>query len=382
MKALLIGNTSRKYDAIPYAQLYPFFDNQKQLQKQLGLSFKHIQAETSQEIAQAAFQDPTVDVLFIRPDWREDPTDVEQCFQLIRERYSDKKIIAIDPFDQASSRFFNILPYVDRLLKHQRLRDVHQYQQPLAGGTVITDYLVKELGYDIKDWSVQSVVPAGFEHRIGTGWNVTLIKRFKQKLLSPFPWHTNRKQKSIDIFCRLSYGPQNQIEWYTQYRMAAVEALQPLASHYNLAVSGEFEGQKTISSRQYFQELQQSRIAFCPFGWGETTWRDYEAICYDCLLMKPDMSHVDTQPNIFIPFETYVPVRWDLQDVAEKCHYYLQNPEEADRIIQNARHIYTDYFKQNGFVKTIQQALLPASKTRFGRREMSAAGLEAPLTLP
>lgn len=360
MKALLIGNASLKHDAIPNAQLYPFFDNRKQLQKQLGLTFKHIQAETLQDIAQATRR-AEVDVFFIRPDWREDPIAVEQCFQKIREQNPEKKIIVIDPFDQVSSRFFSILPYVDRLLKYQRLKDVYQYQKPLAGGTAITDFVVKELGYDIKDWSVQSEVPVGYEHRIGTGWNVTLIKRFQEKLLSPLPWHQNRQQKSIDVFCRMSYGLKDQLEWYGQYRMAAVESLQPLASDYNLAVSGEFAGQNVISSRQYFQEIQRSRIAFCPFGWGETTWRDYEAICYDCLLVKPDMSHIDTQPNIFIPYETYVPVRWDFQDVVEKCRYYLENPEEADRIVRNARQVYTDYFKQHGFVKTIQQTLMSAA---------------------
>lgn len=363
MKALLIGNASLKNDAIPHAQLFPFFDNRKQLQKQLNLTFQHIQAETLQEISCATTQNSDVDILFIRPDWRENPVEVEQCFRAIRERYPEQKIIVIDPFDQASSRFFNVLPYVDRLLKYQRLKDVYQYHQPLAGGTVITDFVTKKLGFDIKDWSVQSEVPVGYEHRIATGWNVTLIKRFKQKLLSPFPWHTNHKKKSIDVFCRLSYGPQNQLEWYGQYRMAAVEALQPLAAHYNLAVSGEFSGQRVVSSQQYFQEIERSRIAFCPFGWGETTWRDYEAVCYDCLLVKPDMSHIDTQPNIFIPFETYVPVRWDFQDLVEKCDYYLQHPEEAERIIQNARQVYTDYFKRNGFVQNIQQALLPTANS-------------------
>lgn len=358
MKALLIGDASSKRDAIPHAQLFPFFDNRKQLQKQLNLSFKHFQAETAQEISQITSRNSDVDAFFIRPHWQENGAELEQCFQTMRKQHPSKKIVVIDPFDQASSRFFGVLPYVDQLLKHQRLKDVFQYQQPLAGGTVITNFLVKELGYDIKDWSVQSDVPSGFEHRISTGWNVTLIERFKQKLLSPFPWNANRKERKIDVFCRLSYGFQNQLEWFGQYRMAAVESLQPLAAHYNLAVNGEFAGQKTISSRQYFQEIQNSRIAFCPFGWGETTWRDYEAVCYDCLLLKPDMSHVDTQPNIFVPFETYVPVQWDFRDVVEKCHYYLQNPEEADRIIQNARQVYIDYFKSYGFVKTIQQALL------------------------
>lgn len=91
---------------------------------------------------------------------------------------------------------------------------------------------------------------------------------------------------------------------------------------------------------------------------GEVTWRDYEAACYGCLLVKPSIDHVHTQPNIFYPGETYVPVRWDFQDLAETCRYYLEHPEEANRIIQNARRAYLNYFEERKFLTQLEQDIL------------------------
>ena len=358
MKALILGNANfTGPDLISPAQLFPFFDNRAKLRQALDLTFEHVHAETFTEI-EAACGEADVDAVFLRPSWQESPDEAERVLSKLKQENPDRKLIFLDPWDQVNSRFFNVLPYVDRFLKYQRLKDVTRYQQPLAGGTVITDYLVNELGYDIGDWYVGSEVPAGYESRIGTSWNVTLIKRFKRELLRrPMIWQP-KIAKSIDVFCRVSYGVRGSHDWYGRYRQAAIAAIEPLEQHYKLAVNGEYVGDRVISSRQYFNEIRRSRIVVSPFGWGETTWRDYEAVCYDCLLIKPQMDHIDTQPNIYIPGETYVPVRWDFQDLEETCAYYLQHPEEADRIIQNARRVYKSYFEQGHFVKTVKDLLV------------------------
>jgi spore maturation protein CgeB len=69
------------------------------------------------------------------------------------------------------------------------------------------------------------------------------------------------------------------------------------------------------------------------------------------------MEHIETKPNIFIAGETYVPINWDFSDLAEKCHYYLQHPDEAERIIKNARRAYLNYFKNQEFVETIAKII-------------------------
>jgi Glycosyl transferases group 1 len=366
MKATLIGNANSKIDNISSAQLDPFFLNRKRLQEEMNLTFQHIQAVSIQDIVRESLAVPTdIDVLLVRPDWREDPNEVVQALQTIRGAHPYKKIIFIDPWDQVSSRFFGVLPYVNKFIKYQRFKDVKRYHEPLIGGTAITDYLAKEQGYDIGSFHVGSTLPAGYEHRIVTGWNVVTARRFKQVLFQSFMWKLKNRRfghlpKNIDVFCHLSYASVHKAnDWYTNYRKTVVEKIQAMGSQYHLAVSGEYPEQRTVSSQQYFEDIRRSKIVVAPFGWGETTWRDYEAVCYNCLLIKPDMSHIDTTPNIYYPNETYVPVKWDFSDLEEKCAYYLANPKEMERIVTKARRTLEDYFLQGQFVKTIASLLSP-----------------------
>jgi hypothetical protein len=353
MKALVVGNANPRIDNISAAQLYPFFDHRNLLKHELNLEFKHVQAVTVSEITQAC-KTAQVDILFIRPCWRENPENVTATIQQIRATHANQKIIFIDPWDQENSRFFSVLPYVDWFLKYQRLKHLDDYQRNYIGGTIITDYLAQDWGIELNGWHVGSPVPQGFEHRIITGWSVGIDKRFKKALFRFSPWEKIHPiVKDIDVFCRVSLGSVHNREWYGKYREMAIAALIPLESDYRLAVSGEFDEYKTIPSRQYFQEIKRSRIVFSPFGWGPITWRDYEAVCYNCLLVKPSMDQIDAKPDIYIPWETYIPVRWDLKDVEEKCRYHLQHWDEAQQIIKNARHAYESYYQNREFVKTI-----------------------------
>jgi hypothetical protein len=364
MKAVVIGNAklNKKADKIPPAQLYPFSANRQQLHQQLGLKLQFVEATTLADI-EVAYRQSQADVFFVRPAWQEDATQVERVMKDLRMTHPKAVVIFIDPFDQTSSRFFGVLPYVDRFLKYQRLKDVTQYKQSLRGGTVLTDTLAREQGYDLKDWNVGSKVPEGYEHRIETGWYLTLTQQFKNPLFrQAMPWE-RLKKRDIDVFCHVSYGTRNNMEWYGQHRKVAIDILTRLAPDYKLSVSGEFSGERTVSTQQYFRDIKRSRIAVSPFGWGEVTWRDYEAVCYGCLLIKPCVDHIEVEPNIFIPGKTYVPVKWDYSDLEEKCRYYLEHSDEANEIIQNARQTYQQYFKQNLFVQKIESLIQARSHT-------------------
>jgi hypothetical protein len=48
------------------------------------------------------------------------------------------------------------------------------------------------------------------------------------------------------------------------------------------------------------------------------------------------MSHLKTWPDIYIPYETYVPLNWDGRDIKEKAETYLADDAERERITRNA----------------------------------------------
>jgi hypothetical protein len=110
----------------------------------------------------------------------------------------------------------------------------------------------------------------------------------------------------------------------------------------------------------YYEELRSSRICVSPFGYGEICWRDFEAVLMGSLLVKPDMSHLRTEPDIFIPGETYVPVRWDFSDLEETCARYLEDREARERITARAYQVLSEYYLSCGFLKCFRKLLAQA----------------------
>lgn len=356
MKALAIGYTS---DFIEIAQREPFIYNQKAL-REVDIEIEFLQVKTLQQMGEAC-QKYDSDAVFFLPYWNENQNEVESVFKMIRQQDRSRKLIFIDPFAQTSSNYFNILPHVDWFLKRQCLKDPNKYKQQFVGGTMFTDFIAKQWGWDLDGWNVSSQIQSDYSPKLTTGWNLGTAHRFLKALFPPAFWF--HSARDIDIFCRLSLGSMQQQEWYSFYRRAAVQALQPLRSDYNVVAKAGFIETGLVARRQYLKELKRSQIVFSPFGWGETCWRDFEAVCCGCLLVKPSMAHIVTKPNIFIEGETYVSVRWDLADLEEKCRYYLENPDEAARIVENARQVYRAYFKKQTFVQQIRQILTSPAPT-------------------
>lgn len=356
-KAIIIGPKTRTSDPISIAQIHPFYQFRAALKKELNLSFDHLHAITLSEIENIIDQDINADVFFVRPQWIEKPEDLERIMKKMRDTYPNSQIFLIDPFDQTSSRFFSALPYVTRLIKYVCLKDRSLYLKDFVGGSFLTDKLVSKMGYDLKGWHVGSHVPDGYESHIVPGW-YALYPSLQKKILSPFsPRYFKAKRKDIDVFCHVSCGNRIDTEWYGLYRQAAIDLLSNLKSEYSLSINADYIGEPRINRRQYENFSGRSKIVFSPLGWGEVTMRGYEAILNRCLLIQPNVDHVIVEPNIFIPYETYIPVEWDCSDLEEKCRYYLDNPDESNQIIENAYVKFKEYFSSKKFISTIRELL-------------------------
>ncbi len=80
-------------------------------------------------------------------------------------------------------------------------------------------------------------------------------------------------------------------------------------------------------------------------------------MAYGCLLFKPSMDHVESRPDIFQAFETYVPVAWDFSDLGEKLDHYLAHPEESARIIGRARQVLRESLRPAWYVQVVREML-------------------------
>ncbi len=117
---------------------------------------------------------------------------------------------------------------------------------------------------------------------------------------------------------------------YTNHRRGAWDELETLSKTYNI-VANHLPVETTMNV------MSRSKIGLSPFGMGELCYRDLELIQWGCLLIKPDMSKVITEPDFFKPMETYIPVKLDWSDLNETVNKVLANFKDYQYIIDNAR---------------------------------------------
>jgi len=160
---------------------------------------------------------------------------------------------------------------------------------------------------------------------------------------------TRPKDKNIDVLFR---GSVTRDTIVYHLRGSVEPILRKMEGKYRIVIPD-----RRVSRDEYYLEMLRSRICISPFGYGEICWRDYESVLCQSLLVKPDMSHVETFPNIFQPFTTYVPVKWDFSDLNEKCEYYLNNENERCRIVANAYKCLDEFYRNRGFIENMSQIL-------------------------
>lgn len=356
MKNLYIfGQTNKNQYPVGLWQIAPFTLFKNEFLKS-GYKIIREHASTVEQITTLTLNLDNPDIILIRPEWTENQNDVLSLCKKLRGRYPDSKIFMIDPFDQTTSRFFESLPYLNAMIKYQSLSDKDLYLKlnDYAGGVYLNQKLKDEVGIATpKDWSVTSTVKDGQQHKIVSGnflIDTNLVRNIQNPVISRL---IGLKKKNIDLFSHLSCGDRGEVIWYGEHRIMALERMKSL-SQFNLSVEAEYIGEPRISRRTYIRRLLASKIVYSPLGWGEMTMRTMEALAFKSMLIMPEVSHIDVFPDIFIPYETYIPVKFDLSDLAEKCEYYVDNDLNRIEIVNNAREAFLREFTPEKFIKHME----------------------------
>lgn len=160
-----------------------------------------------------------------------------------------------------------------------------------------------------------------------TGWNVGVMNRkgIEDK---------NNKivNKKIDIHANLGLKNKEVIEstdHYTVHRRECVKKLNSLSKRIKIEIG-------KVNHDKYIQNMFKSKICISPWGLGEVCFRDFEAVNNGTILIKPDMSHVDTWPNVYIPNVTYIPCKVDFSDLKDIVDEVLINYSKYKYIATNA----------------------------------------------
>lgn len=283
----------------------------------------------------------------------------------IRKVFPEARLAYFDGSPASDVRYAEVLdPYLSAYVKNQVLREQRRYREPTLGETNLTDYYACR--FRLAAPVVQPDLADGFWDKLMLGTPLAFSPEFLPLFQRGFPGG----QRTIDLHAR--FGVEG-ADWYSLMREEALDQALALESRYRVAARGR------VAPKAYLDELFQSRICFSPFGVGEICRRDFEAIAAGCLLLKPDLSHLACRPELFAPFETYVPLAWDLSDFEEKVAYYLEHEAEREAIARRAFDLLRGYFRQNRFVEDVAPLF---SRLGLRSRESAVPRGETPAAAP
>ena len=90
---------------------------------------------------------------------------------------------------------------------------------------------------------------------------------------------------------------------------------------------------------EYITTMQKSKIVVSPWAWGEWAFRDYEAIHCGAILVKPDTSFVQSYPDIYQNYITYIPCKPDFSDLPEIIADVLKNYQSYASMILETKEL-------------------------------------------
>jgi hypothetical protein len=331
IKTLFITEDNR----ISKSQIFPFYFYKKEFRQRWDVEFREVNfdlLEPNRSLVQLA------DIIFFQPWFIRGEERIVEVLLKIREVNSSAKVIFLDAYAPLDLRYAkDVESLINVYVKKQFFSDYSEYAKATYGDTNLVEYYNRL--FNIPDLEkVQFNVPTEFINKLHLGPGFfTSRKMLPTFTLSDKPVFS---EKTIDVHARLAVKGS---DWYQAMREHALLMCNKVKT--NSIISSEL-----VSFRQYWKELEAARICFSPFGYGEVCWRDYEAIMSGALLIKPDMSHIKMEPNIFIPFVTYIPISWDFSDLPEKIEYYLRNKEEREEITKAAYSVLHNYFQEKDFI--------------------------------
>lgn len=297
---------------------------------------------------------------------------------LLKAREEVGCLVWMDDSDSTTVTHFEVLPYVDKYLKKQLLKDRSLYRKEFYGGRIFSDYYHKK--FNINDnVEYQQYFPLNekYDKKVALSWNIGLgnvHKSFtlKSYLKRYFPlthdsadynlhYVSPYDKRPIDVFLRTSANlGRESIAFHRQEILRKLTEYQNYSNivgmigknvkkNNNKTVLKLFESpSKRLSTRNIRKIMSLTKVMPSPFGWGEIGARDYEAFKYGSLLLKPDVSHMETWPNIFVPDKTFVSLKWDFSDLKEKLDKIISDDNYRIDISSKGQNAYKESLSEKG----------------------------------
>lgn len=247
----------------------------------------------------------------------------------------------------------DVLPFVDLFYSKALFRDRSLYGKPLYGKELYSDYFHEK--YGIVDPAYRERPTESRPEQLGKlrlSWNIGVgdYPRGKRRQRAGVAASMVCGFKAARIFYSRAEAPKDPVSGnrglFPVHSRMAFDGPPSIVQQRRL-IHQRIQGKKDFLTgpapqARFNYELRNSRITLSPFGWGELCLRDFEAIGSGSLLLKPDMSHVETWPDVFTAFETYVPFDWEGQELVACAREWLADAPRRTRVARRAYESYSD----------------------------------------
>lgn len=306
---------------ISFVQLHPFLVWQNELRHRFGTIVRARPVE--QVLAGAVATKDLADTILFAPWFTEPPARITAALERLRSGNPQAVIAFIDSYAANDLRLGQAVePYVDWYLKKSLFKDRTLYSRDFRGDTNLTEYYGDLYGIDADP--VAWHTPKALWPKLRLSPNFLTARQF----LTGFPAGKCPQQtgRALDVQTRLG---RKGSAWYSSMRDDAIARTDAIPG-----ITRSPTGR--ISYGAYMEEMRDARLCFSPFGYGELCWRDIEAFQTGSVLIKPDMSHLETLPDLYEAGVTYLPVKWDFSDLEHVVLKALADDDLRSRLAGEA----------------------------------------------
>ena len=270
---------------------------------------------------------------------------------LKRIRKRAKTLLFFDNADNAGYLHHDVLPYVDIYLKKQFFKDFSLYSKPLYKKRLFSDfyarnYDMKEENKNIPDFKLK----LKDQNKMSLSWNFALKDYRSSNILNKFLYGLLRKNSlqfykpSINrkIILAANYTVRNTYDLVYFQRNQLLKILKEMYKSNPRYSLGK------IPKKQYLETMRSSKAIISPFGWGEICYRDFETFISGAALIKPNVDHLDTWPNLYKKHKTYIPIPWKIEEWKEIIPNILDNRNNLLEIAENGQNAYKKIWSTQG----------------------------------
>lgn len=250
-----------------------------------------------------------------------------------------------DTTDSTGTLQSDVIDIVGRYYKSQLLHDRNLYTHDLYGDRIASDYYHRTASI-VDDHPTRVGKPLQAHHleKLHVSWNSGLANyspwgwlltrayertHLKFLLRPPGKWTSPFENRPIPVSGRFGFANRKATLRYQREQVHRV-------------LSSRVSTDK-IKRGEFIRELQGTVGVVSPFGFGEITLRDFEIFINGALLIKPEMSHLETWPPLFDENQTYIPFRWDVVGLDAVLDWVQSNHRAVQEIAAEGQRRYKSY---------------------------------------